>query len=177
MFFGVFQPTRRGTFPLLVLLLLTFLFVTVTSRTIHTALGLGAVSYLAAMGLARATPEEVLEPARTHPVGKILVEPDTRTLIGLSIVVAISVSMVFASDQYPMVEWLLVIFQLLFIVIFVGLRTGLETSPGIATELFLYALSVPPTAVWIILLGAGIGRIDTLVRILVNDGSRRGEVE
>ncbi|WP_139327054.1 hypothetical protein [Natronorubrum daqingense] len=146
---------------------------TVTSRTIHTALGLGAVSYLAAMGLARATPEEVLEPARTRPVGKILVEPDNRTLIGLSIVVAISVSMVAAANQYPMVEWLLIIFQLPFIVIFVGLRMSLETSPGIATERFLYALSVPPTAAWMIILGAGIGRLDTLVRILVSDKFRR----
>ncbi len=59
MIFGVFQPTRRGTFPLLILLLLTFLFVTVTSRTVYAALLVGVGSYLVAMGLARATPEEV----------------------------------------------------------------------------------------------------------------------
>lgn len=173
----ILWPTRRGTFTLLTLLLLTYIFVTVTVRTRYETVVLCMIAYLTAMTTARVIPDSIIQPVRTLPGGEFIVEPDNRTLIGLGIVVAISISMLFASDQYPMVEWLLVIFQFPFIIIFVGLRMGLETSPGIATELFLYALSVPPTAAWMILLGAGIGRIDALVRILVNGGSRRGEVE
>lgn len=163
--------TRQVTFPLLTCLLLVYLFVTTTSRTIYAAIALAVVAYLVAVAVVQATPNAVIQMLRTLPGGELVVEPDDGTLIGLAVVVAISLSMELLYDYYPAIEWLLLVFQLPFIGVFVGLRAVFETSPGTTGELALYAVSMPVTAVWMILLGAGLARIGRRLRSFVTDGS------